>query len=145
MPFKSHKAFTIVEFIFVIVIVGILSMMMIPKFTSTVTRAYMAKGKNTLTIVRNAIAIERQKRILREDFTNIKSLNGSGGVFTTFDDSKGSKVLEYDIESCKNIGCWSTDDGVVYTFYRKDNNCIFKLENNRFNDKTIPSKCIELY
>jgi len=124
---------------------GILTAIAIPKFSNIVHTAYITKGKNTLTMVRNAIATERQKRILRNNnIDDIKSLNGSGGVFTTFDDSKGSKVLAYDVKNCITIGCWYTSDGVTYTFKSKERECTFKLEKNRFDDTTPSPGCVEL-
>lgn len=139
------KAFTIVELIFVIVIIGILSAVAIPRLGGTVEQAYMVKGKSTLASVRSAISTERQKRILQGKATDaIDKLNGSGGIFTTFDDTNGSKVLEYDVKSCTDVGCWSTSDGKEYTFYREGTNCTFKLEGNRFNDKTASPGCTEL-
>ena len=138
------KAFTMIELIYVVIIIGILSAIAIPKLSGTVDTAYMTKGKSTLATVRSAIATERQKRILRADFDDIIKLNGDGGAFSTFDDATGKRVVEYTIESCSAVGCWSTSDGITYTFYRSTTNCTFKLENNRFEDKTASPGCSEL-
>jgi general secretion pathway protein G len=144
MQASNQKAFTMVELIYVIVIIGILSAIAIPKLGGTVEQAYMTKGKSTLAAVRGAISTERQKRILQGIFDDITVLNGSGGVFTTFDDANGSKVLQYDVQSCTDIGCWSTGDGITYTFYREGSTCTFKLEDNHFKDTTASPGCTEL-
>ena len=141
MNTSSKKAFTMIELIFVIVVVGILAGIAIPKLAATRDDAVMAKGLATLASVRSAISTERQKRILRGDFTPIGSLNGSGGAFSTFDDVNGSRVLRYDVEKCTKLGCWDTDDGITYTFKSTQGDCTFKLENNRFVDK---SGCTDL-
>ena len=127
-----------VELIFVIVVIGILSAIAVPKFAATRDDAHITKGIATLASVRSAIATERQKQILRGKFDGITSLRGdTPGVFTTFNDENGSLVLEYDVESCTDrIGCWSTNDGVTYTFKAPSGDCTFKLEGNRFNDTT---------
>ena len=139
------KAFTMIELIYVIVIIGIISAIALPRLGGTVEQAYMTKGKDTLASVRSAISTERQKRILQGDLDDIANLNGgSGGIFTTFDDDNGSKVLQHDVKSCSEIGCWSTGDGITYKFYRENDFCTFKLENNRFNDKTASPGCTEL-
>ncbi len=135
MQTSSKKAFTMIELIFVIVVIGILSAIAIPRFAATRDDALMSRGAATLGSVRSSIATERQKRILRGDFTPISKLNGSGGLFSTFDDANGSKVLEYDIKPCSRKGCWSTTDGVTYTFKSTKGPCTFKLENNRFEDQ----------
>ncbi len=143
MQTSSKKAFTMIELIFVIVVVGILAGIAIPKLAATRDDALMAKGLATLASVRSAISTERQKRILRGDFTDIIRLNGnkSGIAFSTFDDENGSRVLRYDVESCTKLGCWSTNNGVDYTFKSTKSDCTFKLENNRFVDK---SGCTDL-
>ena len=65
------NAFTMIELIFVIAIIGILSAIAIPKFSNTVTLAEISKAKSEVAAMRAAISTERQKRILRGDFTDI--------------------------------------------------------------------------
>ena len=139
------NAYTIIELIFVIVIIGILAGIAIPKLTGVTTQAYMSKGKSTLATVRSAIATERQKSILRGDAaTNVSIYNATGRVFTRFTDVNGSRILDNDLEDCTTVGCWHTADDVTYTFYREGaTNCTYKLESNRFNDKTTGG-CTEL-
>ena len=132
MPVSSKKAFTMIELVFVIVVIGILAAIAIPKLAATRDDAQITRGIATLGSVRSAIATERQKRILRGDHTDIGKLNGSGGIFTTFDDANGSLVLEYDVTPCTGVGCWSTSDGVDYTFTSSSGPCNYTLDNNRF-------------
>ena len=137
MQTSSKKAFTMIELIFVIVVIGILSAIAIPKLAATRDDAQITKGLATLASVRSAIATERQKQILRGEFTGITSLRGTtSGIFTRFNDVNGSLVLEYDIAACTGIGCWSTSDGITYTFISTQGDCTYKLESNRFNDTT---------
>ncbi|HFD14246.1 MAG TPA: type II secretion system protein [Epsilonproteobacteria bacterium] len=131
------KAFTMIELIFVIVIIGILSAVAIPKLGSTVEQAYMVKGKNTLSIVRSAIATERQKGILKGSFGNISIYNAAGRVFTKFTDVNGSRILDHDLDDCVTTGCWHTTNDVTYTFYRDAGNCTYALVANRFVDQTV--------
>ena len=75
MQMSSKKAFTMIELMFVIVVIGILSAIAIPKFAATRDDATITKAIATIGAVRSAIATERQKRILRGDFTPITSFN----------------------------------------------------------------------
>ena len=143
MQMSSKKAFTMIELIFVIVVIGILSAIAIPKMAATRDDAQITKGLATLASVRSAIATERQKQILRGEFTGITKLNGGGGIFTKFNDTNGSLVLEYDIAACTGIGCWSTSDGITYTFTSTQGDCTYKLDKNRFEDTTTGG-CIDL-
>jgi len=137
MQVSSRKAFTMIELVFVIVVIGILSAIAIPKFAATRDDALITRGLATLASVRSSIATERQKQILRGDFGGITSLQGTGsGVFSTFNDANGSLVLEYDVVSCTRIGCWSTTNGTVYTFKTPSDDCTYTLQNNRFDDTT---------
>ncbi len=137
MQYKKREAFTMIELVFVIVVIGILAAIAIPKLAATRDDALITRGLTTLASVRSAIATERQKMILRGDFGGITKLNGSGGIFSTFNDVNGSRVLEYDVESCTRIGCWSANaEGTVYTFRTPSGDCTYTLQSNRFNDTT---------
>jgi len=143
MRLKNKKAFTMIELVFVIVIIGVLSAIAIPKFGATAKLAYMSKGKNTLAIVRSALSTERQKSILRGSFTPVTIYNASGRVFTRFTDENGSRILDNDLPSCTDIGCWSVA-GTTYTFYREATpNCTYSIVSNRFVDGTTGG-CTEL-
>ncbi len=148
MQTSYQKAFTVIELIFVIVIIGILSAVAIPKLSNTVGVAYMAKGKATLSSVRSALASERQKGILRGDFDPVTIYNASGRIFTRFNDVNGSRILDNDLLSCTDIGCWSvsgTGATATYTFYRKATpNCTYTIVSNRFVDGTTGDGCTEL-
>lgn len=125
------SAFTMVELIFVIVIIGILSAIAIPKLQGTVNRAYITKGQTTLAAVRGALATERQKRILRANFDDIASLSNG---FLTFTDENGvvGSILQNPVKSgCTIAGCWNSTDGVTHTFYYDGGSCDFVLNNNQ--------------
>lgn len=139
-----RKAFTFVEVVFVIAIIGILSGIAIPRFMGTTNQANLANGKNTVEIVRAAINTERQKRILRGDFTPITRLYKDKNV--TFDffspDGRGIEkpILQYPSESCDYVGCWEVISDSEYKFhYDNDKSCTYTFENNLLKGK-CPSK-----
>ena len=147
MRLKNKKAFTMIELVFVIVIIGVLSAIAIPKLGATVNLAYISKGKNTLAIVRSALSTERQKSILRGSFASVTIYNAPGRVFTRFTDVNGSRILNNDLPSCADIGCWSVagTTEIIYTFHRDaSTNCTYKLKSNRFVDTTPSPGCTEL-
>ncbi len=73
-----NKAFTMIELVFVIVVIGILSAIAIPKFAATRDDAIISKARAEVAAMRSAIATERQKRILKGDFTDITAADVPG-------------------------------------------------------------------
>jgi general secretion pathway protein G len=113
------KAFTMIELVFVIVVIGILSSIAIPRFAATRDDAEIAKAIATIGAVKSSVATERQKRAIRGDYTVINALNVGGGVFNRFSadrDGVSDKVLETPVQGCAENGCWSVAGGnYVYT------------------------------
>lgn len=144
MHTSSKKAFTMVELVFVIVVIGILSAIAVPKFAATRDDATITKAIATIGSVRSAIATERQKRILRGDFTPIQSLNSDGGnnVFSKFNadnDGNTDDVLEYPVTNCeaqeKAKGCWNAN-GTTYTYVMPTSGGVeFNITKSRFTCK----------
>jgi general secretion pathway protein G len=134
------------ELIFVVVIIGILSAIAIPKFAMTKDKAVVTKAKTTVASIRNAIATERQQRILRGKFTPITKLSVQSGVganklvFDGFDANVSKPVLEYPLEACETatkVACWYQNAATEYTYKMPlAGSVVFVLSNNRFNCKT---------
>ena len=125
MYLSSRKAFTMLELTFVIVIIGILSAVAMPKFAATRDDATISKAKSTVAAVRNAIATEHQKRILQGDYTSFSDLAYANGadkpIFDFFDgdNSVGNEVIQYPPRACKNAtaqGCWISSADTTYTY-----------------------------
>jgi len=99
---NSKKAFTMVELVFVIAIVGILAAVAIPRLSATRDDAQITKARTLVASVRNALAMERQKRILRGEFKPLTGVGNATNVFGNFYDENGdtgNSVLEYPVPS----------------------------------------------
>ena len=138
MYHKYNKAFTMIELIFVIVVIGILSAIAIPKLAATRADAEITKAKATLGSIRSAVATERQKRILRGNFDPILSLSSVTGydkpIFDGINGDTNSPVLQFPLRSCKDSddkACWYTADNETYTYYLPISDSVdFNLSNN---------------
>ena len=137
------KAFTMIELVFVIVIIAILSSIAIPKFQHLSDIAYVSKGKNTLAIVRSAIANERQKQILRGDANILHIYNAPKRVFTRFGDVNGSRILDHDLEDCTQTGCWHVVNENYIFYLNSSKTCTYTMDHSHFVDKTHGG-CLEL-
>lgn len=147
MNLKKRSAFTMVELIFVIVVIGILSAVAIPKLAANRDDAVVSKAKTTVAAVRSSLATERQKRILRGNFVAIFGLSSNqvngDPIFDAFDGNVSNPALEYPPSSCTTAGldgCWevttlgAVGTDAVYTFNMPLTGTVdFTLSNNRFN------------
>jgi len=125
MKFSNQKAFTMIELVFVIVVIGILSAIAVPKFAATRDDAVITKTIATVSSVRSAISTTRQKNILRGVFTDLNAAT----IGPNF-----SKLLDYNVTSCSGSKCngWSTA-GLVYTFHGPTGDLVMTYQNKRLN------------
>jgi len=113
------RAFTMIELVFVIVIIGILAAVAVPRLSATRDDAVITKARTTVATIRNALAMQRQKRILRGEFSKIIAVGDSTNVFGNFYDGNltsrndtGMSVLDYPIMSELNTkDKWSFSSG----------------------------------
>jgi len=112
---KFSRAFTVIELIFVIAVLGILIAMALPKFSSTRDQADIAKGRGDVATIRVAIVNERQTRIIKGDYSWISNGTGvgqmdNGGLF--------GGVLSYPMANSDSAGNWSATAGSGIYKYR---------------------------
>ena len=116
-----RRAFTMIELVWVIVILGILAAVAFPKFAASRTDAEVAKARSTVAAVRSGIVNERQTRLFRGDNAFITKLDGlaattatSGTVF----DNNGTAsctILMYGVELGSGSGKWRKTANNQYT------------------------------
>lgn len=112
----QRSAFTMVELIFVIVILGILAAIAIPKLAATRDDAEMAKGRSDVAAIRAAIVSERQSRLLTGSTAYAATLDGAtpnseGQVLFN-----NPGLLAYGIISADRDGHWMKTGTNTYAF-----------------------------
>jgi general secretion pathway protein G len=149
---KLRQGFTLIEIVFVLVIVAILGMIAIPRFMTTRDDASETQAKMTVTAVRTAISIEQQQRLLNGDYSAISRLSLSIGVdvpiFDFFDNDAKRPVLRYPLYSCIDASareCWIAMSDTKY-LYRMPlgGSVVFMLQNNRFVCDESTENCKKL-
>lgn len=108
--------FTMIELIFVIVVLGILAAVAVPKFAATRVDAQISKGIADVASIRSGIVSERQSRLIKgstgyiQNGTGTKQLD-NGGLF--------GGVLMYGVANDSNKdGAWSAIAGSGTYVYR---------------------------
>ena len=90
-----------IELVFVIVVLGILAAVAIPKFAATRTDAQISKGRADIASIRSGIVSERQTRLIRGEPEYISGIAlNNGGLF--------GGVLMYSITDSTNDGHWTS-------------------------------------
>ncbi|MCW8955116.1 MAG: type II secretion system GspH family protein [Sulfurimonas sp.] len=123
---KSKNAFTMVELVFVIVILGILAAVAIPRLSATRTDAEITKGRADIASIRSAIVTERQSRIIAGQTGWIANGTGAdqmdeGGLF--------GGVLMYPETNIVANGSWSAVAGSgTYQFRIQNTNTQFTYD-----------------
>ena len=126
-------AFTMIELIYVIVILGILSAVAIPKFASTRNMADIGVARSDVAVIRSAIMSERQSRLITGDNAYIGKLSSSTTLLFTGDTKKKRTLLTYGIvagSSKKDAGKWTASDkkGLNYAFRADTVSVVFKYD-----------------
>ena len=127
---NTKQAFTMLELVFVIVVLGILSAIAIPKFAATRTDAQISKGRADIASIRSAIITERQSRLIKGDSQWINSLSNS--TTTLFDGNGTVSLLMYGITAGNTDGHWSTTDAAApylhYVYKAGGKDCAFTYD-----------------
>lgn len=114
----KRNAFTMIELVFVIVVLGILAAIAIPKFAATRDDAQVAKGRSDVAAIRAAIVSERQGRLMQGQSSYITALDH--GSTTLFDDndsvSTNGTLLQYGIAAGTGNGKWAKSATNTYTY-----------------------------
>lgn len=129
------SAFTLVELIFVIIIIGILAMIALPKFSGISEQSLIAKGRSDVMALRTAISSERQKRFMLGDSSYINQLDA--GVANNTADLKifdnngtaGNVLLSYGVITKNSDGGWMKTGTNQYTYTVSGSANIFDYDN----------------
>jgi general secretion pathway protein G len=109
------NAFTMIELLFVIVIIGILASIAIPKLSGTKRQAEIASGRADVAAIRSAIISERQTQLVKGVNTYISTLSDSDTTLFTGDGTR--KLLLYGIKAGNGSGDWSVIAGTTRKSY----------------------------
>ncbi|MBV5321692.1 MAG: prepilin-type N-terminal cleavage/methylation domain-containing protein [Sulfuricurvum sp.] len=112
-------AFTMIELVFVIVVLGILAAIAVPKFAATRDDAQIAKGRSDVAAIRSAIVSERQARLLRGDSAYINQLHHTTTELFDHNGTTTSTLLQYGLATQNSSnGHWNASVTQMGTTWR---------------------------
>jgi len=116
-----------IELIFVIVVIGILSAIAIPRLAATRTDAVIVKGKSQVAAIRSGIVMQKSQNLLQgnrqtnsyypdnlDDINSSYSSTGQKLFFHT--DGNSTNILESPNYSKNSSGGWLKTSATTYTF-----------------------------
>jgi len=130
---RLSSAFTMIELVFVIVVIGILSAIAIPRLAVTRDDAVLVKVKSQVASIRSGIAMQKNKNLLEgttpfmpANLDSVTTYNSDNKRLFNYADGNKSNILEYPIYSKKNHdGSWVKTAANVYVVTLSDSNVTF--------------------
>lgn len=121
---EIRPAFTMIELIFVIVVLGILGAVAIPRLAASRDDAVLVKGKSQVAAIRGGIALQKSKNMLEGTTpfipAKLDNVTTYGAVdnerLFNFNDGNSSNILEYPIYSSAKDGSWFKTAAYLYDF-----------------------------
>lgn len=140
---KTRSAFTMVELIFVIVVLGILAMVAIPRMSGAIDDANLGKARSDVAALRSAISSERQARFLQgqsnyaEKLDNATTADGQEIFNGDETNTTAGQLLTYPIITGSNDGQWKKVSDTQYTFKNEGTSITFTYYKARTTVGTV--------
>ncbi len=119
-----RKGFTLLELVFVIVVIGILASVAVPKLWVTRDDAIVSKGRSDVATIRGAISTQKQKNLLEGQALLLPAQLDAAAV-NTENEALFSNVLEYPVYSKNADGNWMKTATTKYSYKVMGNDVVF--------------------
>lgn len=150
---KTSSAFTMVELVFVIVILGILAAVAIPRLGASRDDAVVVKGKSQVSAIRSGISLLKSRRLLEGNVTAPQALDAASAAEgqNLFHGGADGNILEYPLLSKSADGSWmktSANDVNPITYaYRMMGRTVgfdYNKTSGMFTCDTSNADCVDL-
>lgn len=159
---SNRLAFTMIELVFVIVVLGILASVALPRLAATRDDAVIVKGKSQISAIRSGIAMQKSMALLQGKKTEPYNTNfrlarlddvtsgfsTAGNRLFNFADGNESNVLESPIFSkITGTGGWVKDANNSYKFQMLNSTSVaftYNATTGVFGCDTTDADCLTL-
>jgi general secretion pathway protein G len=145
---KNRSAFTMIELVFVIVVLGILGSIAISKMAVTRDDAQIVKGRSQVSAIRNAIMLTRQQMMLQGQVGWLNKLDSIASASATsgalFDSNGTIQILDYPIYAKNENGHWQKSASNEYIFKVTNVDVKFTYTNGNFDCNHSVEMCKQL-
>jgi len=119
------KAFTLLEIIFVIILISIISLIAVPKLFFNITNASYTKAKSDIALIRNAIVYNKNQNIISGKgeayIKNLDEAKVNVAYEKLFIGKEDNVILQYPVISTsgkkKEVGKWIKTSNSTYTVF----------------------------
>jgi len=130
---NSKHAFTMIELIFVVIIIGILASMAVTKLGSMKNTADIANARADVAAIRSAIFSERQRSLVRGNtggslYIPKLSANFSTNPTTLFTGNGSRTLLTYGMKAGTGAGDWEMTADNNYTYHSDSKTTLFSYD-----------------
>ncbi len=112
---RLREGFTLLELVFVIVVIGILASVAVPKLWVTRDDAIISKGRSDVATIRGAISTLKQKNLLEGNSTLLPAQLDTASE-NTENAELFSKILDYPVYSKDAEGNWMKTGAAQYSY-----------------------------
>jgi len=142
---NSKEAFTLLELVFVIVVIGILATVAAPRLWVTRDDAIISKGRADVATIRSAISTYKQKQLL-EAKTPLYPDTLDSAAKNKENEPLFSNILDYPVYSSKSEGKWMKTGDRQYKYSIQGDKVSFDYNksNGKFDCDHTDKWCREL-
>ncbi len=130
---SSKRAFTIIELIFVIIVIGILASVALPKFSESYKQSLISKAQSKVSAIRSAIQVYKTKHVLLGEDPYPDSLSSDNThLFDT--------ILPSAEIAGTDAGKWEKINDEKYKYHLNDGYIVFEYDKSQGSFRCNPGE-----